>query len=47
VRGGLVAEAAAQGWPSAAVRCGTAEPRAWLEMTTWREQWSEFSDFLT
>ena len=43
VRSGLVAEAVAWPWSSAAAHCGVADPDACLEMSTWRRQWSETS----
>jgi hypothetical protein len=30
-------------WSSAAAHCGTGDPDACLEMSTWRKQWSEAS----
>ena len=41
VRAGLVAEAGAWPWSSAAAHCGTAAPDEVLEMARWRQQWSE------
>jgi putative transposase len=35
--------AAAWPWSSAAAHCGTADPDACLEMSTWRQSWSEAS----
>jgi hypothetical protein len=43
VRAGLVAGAADWSWSSAAAHGGRAEPRAWLEMVTWRQPWCEAS----
>ena len=43
VRAGMVAEAEAWPWSSAAAHCGTADPDACLEMATWRKAWSETS----
>ena len=43
VRAGMVAEAAAWPWSSAAAHCGTADPDACLEMATWQKHWSEAS----
>ena len=43
VRAGMVAEAAAWPWSSAAAHCGTADPDACLDMSTWRKAWSETS----
>ena len=43
VRAGMVAEAAAWPWSSAAAHCGTADPDACLEMSLWRKAWSEAS----
>jgi len=43
VRAGMVAEAAAWPWSSAAAHCGTADPDACLDMSAWRKQWSEAS----
>jgi putative transposase len=40
VRAGMAAEAAAWPWSSAAAHCGTAEPDACLEMSTWQRSWS-------
>jgi putative transposase len=40
VRAGMVAEAAAWPWSSAAAHCGAADPDACLEMSTWRQSWS-------
>jgi putative transposase len=41
VRAGRVAEAAAWPWSSAAAHCGRADPDACLDMSAWRQQWSE------
>jgi len=43
VRAGMVAEAAAWPWSSAAAHGGTGDPDACLEMSTWRKAWSEAS----
>jgi len=43
VRAGIVAEAAAWPWSSAAAHCGTADPDPCLDMSAWRRQWSEAS----
>jgi putative transposase len=43
VRAGMVAEAKAWPWSSAAAHCGTADPGACLEMATWRKAWPETS----
>ncbi|MDR3675716.1 MAG: transposase [Acidobacteriota bacterium] len=43
VRAGMVAEAAAWPWSSAAAHCGTADSDACLDMSTWRRAWSEIS----
>jgi putative transposase len=43
VRAGRVAEAAAWPWSSAAAHCGRADPDACLDMSAWRQQWSEAS----
>jgi putative transposase len=43
VRAAMAAEAAAWPWSSAAAHCGTADPDACLEMSTWRQSWSEAS----
>ena len=43
VRAGMVAEAAAWPWSSAAAHCGTGDPDACLDMAPWRQQWSEAS----
>jgi putative transposase len=43
VRAGMVAEAVAWPWSSAAAHCGTADPDTCLEMSTWRKTWSEGS----
>ena len=40
VRAGISPEAAAWPWSSAAAHCGTADPDACLEMSTWRQSWS-------
>ena len=43
LRAGMVAEAAAWPWSSAAAHCGTADPHACLDMSMWRQTWSEVS----
>ena len=43
VRAGMVGEAAAWPWSSAAAHCGRADPDACLDMSAWRKQWSEAS----
>ena len=43
VRAGMVAEAAAWPWSSAAAHGGTLDPHACLEMSRWRQAWSEVS----
>jgi len=40
VRAGMATEAAAWPWSSAAAHCGTADPDACLEMSTWSQSWS-------
>ncbi len=40
VRAGMAAEAAAWPWSSAGAHCGTVDPDACLEMSTWRQNWS-------
>ena len=39
VRAGLVTEAAAWGWSSAAVHCGETPAGAWLDLEEWQERW--------
>ena len=48
VRAGLVAEAEAWIWSSAAVHCGAATANGWLAMEGWKEQWdvSRWREFL-
>ena len=41
VRAGLVAEAAAWPWSTAAAHCGTGAPDECLDLARWRKQWSE------
>jgi len=41
VRAGLVKEAVAWPWSSAAAHCGQAAPPACLDMTEWRKHWKE------
>jgi len=41
VRAGMVAKAVDWPWSSAAAHCGVAEPEGGLEMSAWRQQWSE------
>ena len=43
VRAGMVAEAAAWPWSSAPAHCGTADPDTCLELSLWRQAWSEES----
>jgi len=43
VRAGLVKEAAAWPWSSAAAHCGGADADACLEMSAWRKTWTEAS----
>ena len=43
VRAGLVGEAEAWRWSSAAAHCGSGEPDPCLEMALWRKHWSEDS----
>ena len=43
VRAGMVAQAEAWPWSSAAAHCGTADPDACLDMSMWRRAWSETS----
>ena len=43
VRAGMVAEAAAWPWSSAGAHCGTADADACMEMSAWRQNWSEAS----
>ena len=43
VRAGIVTEATAWPWSSAAAHCGTTDPDACLEMSAWRRDWSEAS----
>jgi putative transposase len=43
VRAGMVGEAAAWPWSSAAAHCGTANPDACLDLSTWRKNWSAAS----
>ena len=43
MRAGMVAEAVAWPWSSAAAHCGTADPDACLDMSMWRQTWSGVS----
>jgi putative transposase len=40
VRAGMAATAAGYRWSSAAARTGLAPPEPWLELCSWRQQWS-------
>ena len=40
LRAGLVVEAEAWAWSSAAVHCGTKAAEGWLAMEEWRQRWS-------
>jgi putative transposase len=42
VRAGMVAEAEAWAWSSAAVHCGAASANGWLAMEEWNERWDVF-----
>jgi putative transposase len=48
VRAGMVAEAPAWEWSSAAAHCGTRPPDACLEMSEWEKRWgvSEWGEYL-